>query len=344
MIKADKYIKEAIQEVIDNGSLDQNPRPKWKDGSPAHSKFITQQVFKYSIWNGEYPITTLRTTALKGAFYDIEAIYIKQTNILEEMHPSIHPWWEDFVVDKSYEYKTPSNQDIKESITGCDHSYLNIAISMGKTPELSHSYLGMTYGRIIKEQDQMNKLLKGLEKNPFGRRHITNMFDFTCQSLDPDALVPCAYNTMWSVRAVHAPEVYKIGDHSYEYDPMLDHPNQRVIDLTLTQRSMDYLMVMSINPAQYVMLGMMVCNHLTFKTGIVHQLGNFVHFVQNLHVYDHPSHWEAAEELLKRPSLGQPTMKLKCGPKDFYEHTVDDFEIVLPEGIKKLDSKLELAI
>jgi len=39
--KADKYIKEIIQEILESGSRDQNPRPKNSKGEPAYSRFIT---------------------------------------------------------------------------------------------------------------------------------------------------------------------------------------------------------------------------------------------------------------------------------------------------------------
>ena len=44
MIKADKYYLENLIEIKKNGSYDRNPRPKYKDGVPAHTKF-TSQVF-----------------------------------------------------------------------------------------------------------------------------------------------------------------------------------------------------------------------------------------------------------------------------------------------------------
>ena len=52
---------------------------------------------------------------------------------------------------------------------------------------------------------------------------------------------------------------------------------------------------------------------------------------------------EAAKEILERESINeQPLIKLNCKPKDFYEHAIDDFEFVLPKGIKKLENTLEL--
>jgi len=288
MIKADKYFLDTLKEITEKGTWDKNPRPKWEDGSEANSLFITQKLFRYDIAKGEFPIITLRPTALKGAFHDIEAIYINQTNIIEEMHPSIKNWWIDFSFKKDGQHS-----------------------------------IGQTYGAIIKKYALVDKLLKGLEENPFGRRHIIDMFQYRDQVIEPASLPACAFNTMWSVR--------ELGNVKY-------------IDLTLIQRSMDYLTVASINPAQYVMLGMMVCNHLTFKTGVKHQLGDFSHFVQNVHIYN--KHLEAAKYLLEEATTvdEQPTLALNCEPKDFYNHSIKDFDFNIPKGIKKFPFKLEIAV
>ena len=49
--KADTYYKQFLAEIIFSGDLDENPRPKYKDGTPAHTKFITQIFEKYDIFN-----------------------------------------------------------------------------------------------------------------------------------------------------------------------------------------------------------------------------------------------------------------------------------------------------
>lgn len=325
MNKADKYLKETITEIIEDGQWDKNPRTRWADGTLAHTKFITQKVYQYDISKGEYPINTLRTTALKGGFYDIEAIYIKQTNILEEMHPSIHSWWKDAIVDSYPEMKVLVENGMVKDPYWLTGSILNS--------------LGATYGATVKRYDLMNKLLKGLEENPFGRRHSINL-NQEQQKIDaPKALQPCAFETLWSVR-----EDYMEFDTFMPVDNVDDaRIYYRYIDLTLIQRSQDYITTSSINPAQYVMFAMMVCNHLTFKTGIKHEVGKLLHIVQNCHIYDR--HLDAAKELLERESIGlQPKIELICEPKDFYQHTIEDFKFSGLEGIEKLSNKLEIAI
>lgn len=291
--KADRYFIECLKEVRDKGKWDQNPRPKWFDGTPAHSKFITQKSFDYRIDKGELPLISLRPTAIKGGWYDMEAIYQKQTNIVEEMNPAIHSWWKDFVVEK-------------------------IPFGLGFA-----SSIGQTYGHTVKRYDLVNKLLKGMIENPFGRRHIMNLWQEQQMVEDPKALVPCAYETLYSLEQ---DEVTK----------------DWYVDMTLNQRSQDFLMTASINPIQYVKLGLAICGHLSYSTGLEYTLRNFRYNVQNLHIYDR--HFFAIDELLNRPVQGlRPSIKLNV-KKDFYSYTIEDFDIVIPYKIQKLSKPLELAV
>lgn len=290
--KADIYFYGTAHEILTQGKWDSNPRPKWKDGKPALSKFVTQKQFVYDISKSEFPIISARKTAFKGAFYDIEAIYIKQTNIIEEMHPSIHSWWVDFVVAES---------EGKRSI-------------------------GQTYGHTVKRYKLIDKLLDGLQNNPFGRRHIINLWQEQQMIEDPKALVPCAYETLYSIR-----------------DVLVNGEQVRYIDMTLNQRSMDYAMTVSINPVQYCILGMMICGHLNKNTKIKHQLGQFVHNIQNCHLYDR--HIPIIKDLLnkRKPIEGfSPNMYLKEN-KNFYDYTFEDFVINCP-NVPDLGIRLPLAV
>lgn len=332
MIKADKYLKETISEILENGQWDKNPRTKWEDGTPAHSKFITQQVFQYDISKGQYPINTLRTTALKGAFHDIEAIYIKQTNILEEMHPSIHSWWKDFCVETDYK------KIYNETIAKLRNIFPYVDLTEeAKSKNAIFNELGKTYGDTVKRYKLVDKLLKGLEENPFGRRHKISLWQEQQVIDDPKALEPCAGLTLWSVRSSAEALSEKNGLS------VKGLQEKRYIDLTLIQRSQDFVVTSSINSSQYTILAMMVCNHLTFKTDIKHEVGKLLHIVQNCHIYDR--HIDSAKEILKRESTGlQPEIKLVCEPKSFYTHTVDDFQFTNLAGIKNLENKLEIAL
>lgn len=276
MNKADKYYIENLKEVMTNGCYDENPRPKYKDGTPAYTKFITQVFEKYDISKGEFPIPTLRNTAIKTGIKEILWIYQKQTNSLEVARQMGINWWDEW--------------------------------------DIGDGTIGQRYGATVNRYKLMDNLLKNLESNPFGRRHLIELYQYSDINEIP-GLDPCAHLTEWSVR--------KIDDEYY-------------IDLTLVQRSQDYLMASHINKIQYIALQMMVAGHLNYK------VGNFCHLMQNLHIYDR--HFVAVEEILNKQPLDiQPKLILKEN-KNFYDYVIDDFKVIDIEGISKLTNKLEIAI
>jgi len=273
---ADKYYIQNIQKIMSEGSWDENPRPKYSDGVPAHSKFITGVFEEYDISKGEFPIPTLRNTAIKTGIKEILWIYQKQTSSLKVAREMGINWWEEW--------------------------------------NIGDDTIGQRYGRTIAKYSLMDGLIGGLIKDPFSRRHIINMYQYS-DLQETTGLHPCAYETLWSVRK---------GDDGL------------ILDMTLIQRSNDFITAGYINKIQYTALLMMVAEHCNYK------VGKFYHLVQNLHIYDR--HFDAVTELLNKEPLDiQPKIILKEN-KNFYDYTIDDFEIVGTEGITKINSKLELAI
>jgi thymidylate synthase len=276
MNSADNYYIRNIQRIMSEGSWDENPRPKYEDGTPANSRFITSVFEEYDISKDEFPIPTLRNTAIKTGIKEILWIYQKQTSSLIVAREMGINWWEEW--------------------------------------NIGNDTIGQRYGETINKYDLMNQLLDGLVNDPFGRRHIINMFQYE-DLQSTKGLFPCAYETLWSVR--------KVGE-------------DKVLDMTLIQRSNDYLVAGYINKIQYVALQMMVAGHCGYK------VGKFCHLVQNLHIYDR--HFDASTELLNKEPLDiQPKLILK-EDKNFYDYTINDFEIVGIDGISKINSQLELAI
>ena len=276
MNKADKYYVENLNKILSECYIDENPRPKYIDGTPAYSNFITQVFEEYDISKGVFPITTLRNTAIKTGIKEVLWIYQKQTSSLEVAREMGINWWDEW--------------------------------------NIGDDTIGQRYGRTIAKYSLMDGLIGRLIKDPFSRRHIINMYQYS-DLQETNGLYPCAYETLWSVRK---------GDDGL------------ILDMTLIQRSSDYIVANHINKTQYTALLMMVAKHCNYK------VGKFCHLVQNLHIYDR--HFDAALELLKKEPLDiQPKLILKEN-KNFYEYNIDDFEIVGTEGITKINSKLELAI
>ena len=266
----DIAFKGMINEVLENGVLDVNPRPYWleEDGShtPAHSLFTTQYVEKFDISKGEFPISTIKPTAWKTGIREMFWIYQEASNDLNVAKEKFGiGWW--------------SSWDIGDGT------------------------IGSTYGAIVKKYDLMNTLLKEINDNPYGRRHIMSLW----QEEDLRGVIglpPCAFQTLWTVRG--------------EY-----------LDCTLMQRSQDILGAANINNTQYVALQMMVAKHCGLKPG------KFMHFVQNLHIYD--KHIPIAKEILNRPcSEKQPKLLFEPKSNNFYDFTIDDFKIIDYEPQEKI--------
>lgn len=276
--KADRLYISNIERILEEGSWDENPRPRYKDGTPAHTKYITQVFEEYDLNKGELPITTLRPIGWKKAIQEIFWIYQDQTSdlkVLEEKHGI--KWWREWQV--------------------------------GATDTI-----GQRYGATIRRFNLLNKLLDGLKVDPFGRRHIISLWQ-EIEFTESGGLNPCAFQIILSVRKIKG-EMY--------------------LDLTLTQRSSDYLVAGHINMIQYVALQMMIAHEVGMK------VGKFARFTQNLHIYDR--HLEQATELMERvPSYKIPKLILNAEGKGFYDITIDDFEMIDYEPTKP-QMKFELGI
>jgi thymidylate synthase len=94
MTKADKYMSEMIIRIQQEGFLDENPRPKYADGTPAHTLSVNHTFRSYDLSKGDFPICTLRPMAWKIGINEIFTIYQKPTNDIAEMREMGVDWWD----------------------------------------------------------------------------------------------------------------------------------------------------------------------------------------------------------------------------------------------------------
>lgn len=160
--KGDTYMKELINRVLDHGSKDINPRPKYKDGTPAHTISVNHVFHTYDISKGESPFITLRPIAIKSAIGELLWIYQDMSNDLDVLKNKYNvTWWDAW--------------DIGNRTIGC------------------------CYGETVRRHKLLTNLLNGLITNPDGRRHIMELWqedDFK----NPHGLKPCCHETNFSVR------------------------------------------------------------------------------------------------------------------------------------------------
>ena len=279
MTKADKYMYQTINAILAYGYKDENPRPKYADGTPAHTISINHICRRYNLAEDEFPICTLRPMAWKTGIKEIFTIYQKPTNDIAKMHEMGVNWWDEW--------------------------------------DIGDGTIGQRYGATVSRYDLINKLIKDIENDPYGRRKIVSLWQET-DLAETAGLAPCAFLTIWNVRG--------------EY-----------LDMALIQRSGDLLTASGpggINEIQYAALLMMIARHTGYKPGM------FTHFVANEQIYDR--HIDQAQEMLKRfnsyaPNCENPKLIFNTEKTNFYDFTIEDFTMVNYEPIRP-QLKQELGI
>ena len=273
---ADKIFIDTCRQILDEGISDENlpVRPKWLDGTPAHTikKFCI--VNRYDL-SKEFPIITLRRTAFKSAIDEILWIWQKKSNNVHDLNSHIwHSWADDTgSIGKAYGYQLGKKSIYPEG-----------------------------------EFDQVDRVLFDLKHNPQSRRILTNIYNF--EDLHEMHLYPCAYSMTFNVTG-------------------------NKLNGILNQRSQDTLTANNWNVVQYAVLLHMFAQ----VSGL--EAGELVHVISDANIYDR--HVPIVEEILKNPQYPAPTFKMNKDIKNFYDFTVDDFELENYQ-YTKLDKKIEVAI
>ena len=165
MSYADQVFIDVCRDILDNGYWDTDlaVRPRWEDGTPAHTVKKFGVVNRYDL-RKEFPIMTLRRTYFKSCVDELLWIWQKKSNDTHELHSRIWDAWADEkgTIGKAYGYQ------------------------LG----VKHKYNDGWY-------DQVDRILKDLKENPASRRMLTNIFNH--HDLSEMGLYPCAYSMTFNV-------------------------------------------------------------------------------------------------------------------------------------------------
>ena len=165
MSLADDLFIQNCRDILENGVSDEGceVRPRWEDGTPAHTikKFCI--VNRYDLQK-EFPLMTLRRVYYRSAIDEVLWIYQKKSNRVAELGSHIWDAWadENGTIGKSYGYKM-----------GVKHHY----------PQ--------------GEFDQVDKVLYDLKHDTHSRRIMTNTYNHA--DLSEMQLAPCAYSMTYNV-------------------------------------------------------------------------------------------------------------------------------------------------
>ena len=165
MSYADQVFIQNCQDILSRGvwDTDREVRPRWEDGTPAHTIKLFGVVNRYDL-RREFPILTVRRQFLKSAVDELLWIWQKKSNRVADLGSHVWDEWvgEDGTIGKAYGYQL-----------GIKHQYKE----------------GMF--------DQVDRVIYDLKHNPASRRILTNIYNF--EDLHEMNLYPCAYSMTFNV-------------------------------------------------------------------------------------------------------------------------------------------------
>ena len=342
--KGDMYTKLIMDKILQEGCLDHNPRPIYKDyyknaryykndsliittegkeievdktakviekdnEIEVHSKAHTISVndvgdITYDLSKGESPMTTLRPIAFQTSVAEILWIYQMQSNDLVD--------FDELIGKNTWDINHIINNWWEQwALRDQDGNYV--------LNEKGHPIIGHCYGGTTSKWNMLyHYVIDAIKTNPDGRRNITCMWqldDFE----KPHGLKPCAFLTEWNVR------------HGWDG---VDY-----LDMKLTQRSSDFATAGCINQIQYVALQLMVARELGLTPG------TFTWSPTNVQIYDR--HFVQCIEMLNRnPVNCDATIKLKEEAKEFKNMKKEDIYVddCPKEFIKKLNPQFKFQL
>lgn len=140
--------------------------------------------------------------------------------------------------------------------------------------------------------DQIVKLVEGIRKNPYSRRHIVSAWNVAV--VDQMALPPCHCLFQFFV-------------------------DRGKLSCQLYQRSADLFLGVPFNIASYALLTMMIAQVCDLEPG------DFIHTFGDLHLY--ANHLDQATLQLSREPRPLPVMKLNPEVKDLFAFKYEDFTL-----------------
>lgn len=160
MSRADIIFKRNLRNILkEDWEIDN--RARWKDGTIVKTKRIFGVVNRYDL-SKEFPILTLRQTYLRSCFREIEWMYIKQSNNVNDLKLKI---WDDWA-DETGSIGTAYGYQVAKPVFGY--------------------------------RSQIDYILNEIQKNPTSRRLVIELWNVN--ELNTMNLVPCAHHIQFNVK------------------------------------------------------------------------------------------------------------------------------------------------
>lgn len=167
-------------------------------------------------------------------------------------------------------------------------------------------YMKPSTSLVNEKVDQINNLIEGIKKDPFGRRHIVSAWN--PGELNEMALPPC-----------HMMYQFSVSKDGY-------------LSCLWTQRSTDFFIGAPFNIASYALLTMMVAQVCDLKPG------ELIMSTGDTHIY--LNHLEQIEEQLTRTSYAPPKVIIDPTIKNIDDFKMEHFTLVDYQSHGKLSAQM----
>lgn len=319
MSYADYVFVENCSRIINEGISDDGfeVRPKWSDGTPAHTKKVLYVQNRYKLDTDSIPVMTLRKSGFRNAIDEILWIYQQKSNQLVDLHSHIWDSWNvgDGTIGKAYGYQiglVSRHHKYRpgENLDGIDHIVVDDWVHLS----------------------QIDAVLWDLKNNPGSRSIMTNTYEH--RDLSEMGLRPCAYSMTFNVT--------------------MNSDGNKVLNGMLNQRSQDTLTANNWNVIQYAVLLQMLAQVTGMIPGtFVHTIADMHIYDRHIPIVkemiqaycDVASESENCIKCMPHYDIPYPNPKFWINPdvKSFYDFTVDDFKLVDYEYLP-FNYKIEVAV
>lgn len=287
--QADIQYNNIVKDIIDNGMWDKDQNVRTVWADGTPAYTKSVISRQFRFDNTEIPILTTKKVAWKSAIKELLWIWQMKSNVVQDLRDMGVGIWNEWERKDGTIGKAYGYQLGKKNRVIKEHIN-NVKYVATRDKGLIEVPNGISFTRLV---DQVDYLLHSLKNNPASRRHITTLWN--PDDIEDMSLTPCVYETQWYVR-------------------------EGKLHLEVRSRSNDMALGNPFNIFQYNVLQRMIAQVLGYE------LGEYIYNIGDVHVYER--HIEGLTEQLEREFYKPPTLLINPDVRDFYDFTIDDFELV----------------
>ena len=314
-----KQYLDLMKEIMEYGTLKNPARP----GMPR-TKELFGCMMKFDLQKG-FPLLTTKKMFTKGIVGELLWFLRGDTNIKYLVDNGIHIWDGDayrFYRSLCTEKEPLTKEKFIEKIEKGPYQHHLMEHPLSNNVWYAYGDCGQIYGYQWRNWngyvDQISTVIENIKKNPNSRYHVITAWQ-------PSSFLPGLPSNLTGKAALPACHMLM----------QLSVRDNKYLDLSMTQRSADFVLGVPFNIASYALLLCIIASETNLEPGVFTWFGNSVHIYEN--------HFDAVKEQLTREPLPLCTLMFK--PKDdITKYEISDFEFVNYQSHPRIKAELSVGV